>query len=76
MMYGFGNGAMGAGWGWFGVILMWAIPVIAFFLILRYFMAPSDGRPQKTPREILDARYASGEIERDDYLNRINDMKN
>ncbi len=73
-MHGLENGAMGMGWGWSGMLLMWIIPVILFIVILRFFAGRPNGTAQRTPREILDTRYASGEIEREDYLTRLGDM--
>jgi len=74
-MYGFENGAMGMSWGWPGMLLMWLVPVLLFVVLLRFFSGRPDGPAQKTPREILDARYANGEIEREDYLVRLDDLK-
>lgn len=75
-MYGMGNEFMSMGWGWLGMLLMWIIPVILFIVILRFFTGRPTDPVQKSAREILDARYASGAIEREDYLVRLADLKN
>ncbi|MBX3646325.1 MAG: SHOCT domain-containing protein [Rhodocyclaceae bacterium] len=74
-MYGFENGVMGMGGGWFGMILMWIIPLLLIFVIVRFFIGRADGVAPRSPREILDARYAAGEIEREEYLMRLADLK-
>jgi len=74
-MYGFENGAMGMGWGWPGMLLMWIIPILLIVILLRVFSTRSGGPSQKSAREILDTRYAKGEIEREDYLARLGDLK-
>jgi len=58
------------------MILMWIVPLLLFVVVLRYFTGRTDGQPKKTAREILDARYAGGEMEREDYLARLADLKN
>jgi len=74
-MYGMENGFMNMNWGWPGMLLMWAIPVILFIVVLRFFARGSDAPQQKSAREILDARYANGDIQREDYLTRLGDLK-
>ncbi|MBU0751346.1 MAG: SHOCT domain-containing protein [Gammaproteobacteria bacterium] len=71
-MYGIdhtGSGLMGG----FGMILIWLvlIALVAGLLVQRR------GRNSKAaamPLEILDARYARGEIGREEYLSRRADM--
>lgn len=74
---GGGYGMMGGGWGW-GVLMM-VVPVVLLVLILLVAMdaiAPRSATPTYVPPvpptasaiEILNARYARGEVSRDDYL--------
>ncbi len=72
-------GMMGTGgWGW-GVAMM-GIPVVFLILILLAALgglSETPGTPVQAPRptsplEILEARYARGELSREDYL-RIRD---
>ncbi|MBK7648280.1 MAG: SHOCT domain-containing protein [Betaproteobacteria bacterium] len=71
-MYGYEHGGMA--WGWPGMILMWLIPVLLIVLVVR-LLAGKKGEPPGRARQILDERYAAGEIEREDYLKRIEDLK-
>lgn len=77
MSYGFMDGGWGQGGHWLGMGLhglFWflLIGVIAITVIwaARTANRPNNQAPNSgpSPREILDARYARGEIERDDYL--------
>lgn len=47
---------------WGGLTLFF---ILLFYLISRPFGKPSDA--DKTPRQILDERYARGEINHDEY---------
>ena len=68
----------GYGWGWgggmfFGPLFMIGGPVLLIILIVvlvRWFGASRDApgvRLNPSPREILDERFAKGEIDREDY---------
>lgn len=72
-MYGLEHGGMA--WGWPGMILMWLIPVLLIAFVVRIFIARTDARPRMSAREILDVKYADGEIGRDEYLKRLGDLK-
>lgn len=67
------------GWGWggmvFGPLLMiaWlALLVVVIVLVVRWLGGGSFGMgsPHRTPREILDERFAKGEIDQDEYEKR------
>ena len=73
--WGTGYGMMGWGWG----VLMMAVPLVLLVLILLVvsgafaprpaasaYLAPVS--PPSSATEILDARYARGEISREEYL--------
>ena len=73
--WGTGYGMMGSGWG----VLMMVVPVVVLVLILLVvsgafaprtaapaYLAPVS--PPSSATEILDARYARGEISREEYL--------
>ncbi|WP_448062408.1 hypothetical protein [Cellulomonas hominis] len=71
-MMGYGWG-MGAG-GWIAMTVFWvALIVLVVWLVVRAF--PDGQRPsggphggaQETPEQILDRRYAGGEIDLDTY---------
>jgi putative membrane protein len=67
----------GYGWGWgggmfFGPLFMIGGPVLLIVLVVLLIRWLSDGRDSpsvrlRTPREILDERFAKGEIDREDY---------
>ena len=71
MMYG---DEWGSGWGWMMVVmpLVWialtAVIVWAVLKVARRPGSPGSGEPRReTPQEILDRRFASGEIDADAY---------
>lgn len=68
---------MGWGWGgmWPGPLFM--IAVLALIVaVVRWLGSSSDdaGRRAHTARDILDERYARGEIDREEYRRRRNDI--
>ena len=85
MMHGWGFGSFG----WIGIILMWLVPVGFVVLVVlgvvglvRGFTSSGVGKvdpyqlaeAQPSPREILQIRYASGEITREQYLQILEDL--
>lgn len=67
------------GWGWGGmffgplVMIVWlAILVAVIVLVVRWLGGGSlgMGSPHRTPRDILDERFAKGEIDQDEYEKR------
>ena len=65
------SGAMGVG------MLLWALLVlslIALAIAATVRLLRRDGSTTHSPREELDARYARGELEREDYLQRRADL--
>ena len=74
MMHGWGMD-----WGWGGMFLgplfmiAWlALLVAVIVLVIRWLGGGSFGvgSPPRTPREILDERFAKGEIDREEFENR------
>ena len=61
------------GMGW-GMILVWLIPILLIALVIRNVISGRDGKPERTSLDILDARYARGEIDRDEFLKRRADL--
>jgi putative membrane protein len=74
--------------GWFGMILgpifmvlLLAILIAAIVLIVRWAGIPSAGAglhrvpPERTALDILKERYARGEIDRDEYMQRKADLQ-
>jgi len=62
----------GAGWAWMMVMaLVWFAVIAAIvWVAVRFMGRPGDrtpGHPRETPQEILDRRFAQGEIDADAY---------
>ncbi len=61
MMEGFSMG------GWeFGMGLMWLVPIL-FIVALVYFLKSSDKQEWLSVNDILDIRFANGEIGEEEY---------
>lgn len=74
-----GPGHMG-GWGWgmaiFGWLFMAALIALLAWLITSAFERQRSGsRDTSKAIDLLDARYARGEIEQDEYLQRRDDLE-
>ena len=84
MDYGMGWGGMGWGLGWFGMILVWIIPLILVVVGIKYLMSDGgsgrghsgggDQSPQSRALAVLEERYARGEIGRDEFLQKRDDI--
>lgn len=61
------------GMGW-GMVLVWLIPILLVALVSRYGIRSRDEKPERTSLDILEARYARGEIDRDEFLKRRADL--
>lgn len=71
-MYGYDHFAMGLGG--FGMILVWIVPLLLLVLLFLRYSGGREDRRGKTAPEILEARYARGEIDREEYLKRRADL--
>lgn len=74
-MHGFGG--MGLFGGWIGVLFNLAIIIGIVILVVwavKRFTSGSGSSGSQTPREILQARYARGEITRDQYQQILLDL--
>lgn len=68
----FGHG-WGMGWGWLlGVIIL----ILLIWLLIRSVnkSAREPGSGEKSPRKILDERYARGEIGKEEYEDKKRDL--
>jgi putative membrane protein len=59
-----------------GMLFWWILLGVAFALLVRYATRPgkNEGKP-KSPLEILDERYARGEIGREEYEQKKHDLE-
>ncbi len=77
-MMGFpGFGMMGFFGGWIGMLVNLAILIGIVVLIVwavKRFTSSGPSASGQTPREILQARYARGEITRDQYQQMLQDL--
>lgn len=69
------------GLGWVFMILFWALIIVGIVAIVRWLAGGalrqqqnSSSLPHKTPVDILRERYARGEIEREEFLQRLEDL--
>ena len=80
----FGHGG-GEGWVMFLFMIVFLVAaVIAVIFLVRYLAQPQGGSqasqatpatpPRETPRDILQRRYAAGEIDREEYLQKLGDL--
>lgn len=75
----YGNMGMGGGMGWgmgFGWLLF-ALFVAVLFMVVKWLMTQTQSantNRQQTPLEILQSRYARGEIERVEYDQKKRDL--
>ncbi|MGB5233618.1 MAG: SHOCT domain-containing protein [Candidatus Macondimonas sp.] len=77
-------GGWGMGFGFLFMILFWAFVILGIVALLRWLMRESqdrrmqDGRSlprDKTPLEIVQERYARGEIDREEYEQKRRDLE-
>lgn len=82
MDYGMG---WGMGWGWLGMTLFWLIPLLVVIVLaaaaIKYLFSggtrSTSGSREDRNRalEVLEERYARGEINREEYLQKRDDLK-
>jgi putative membrane protein len=75
-------GSWGSGWmGWFGSVmhlLFWGLVVFVLFLLARRLWSSSQSSSEvmrnEAPMDILKRRYASGEIDREEFEQKKQDL--
>lgn len=77
MMMGYG---MGWGLGWIGMILSWLVPILLVLAAIKYLFggtrfSPGAHEERQKALEILEERYSRGEIDRDEFLKKRDDLK-
>ena len=73
-MYGFDHGGWMFG-GWLMMLLIWLVPFILLFVGLKALLGRADPPgAAKSARDLLDEAYARREIDREEYLQRRDDL--
>lgn len=67
MFHDMGNFGWGMGFGWIFMILFWGLVILGIAALAKWLWSNSSGAQPKTALEILDERYARGEIGREEY---------
>lgn len=67
------HGWWAMGWMW----IVWIILIVGFAFLVRWIAISSrgPGEPQPSAEEILKRRYASGEIGKQEYEEKLNDLR-
>ncbi|MEU5716979.1 SHOCT domain-containing protein [Streptomyces sp. NPDC020403] len=80
MMFWYAHGMNG--WAWFGMsvgmVLFWALIITALVLVLRTANQPHEHThtpAAPTPQQILDERFARGEIDEEEYRRRLSTLR-
>ena len=77
MMGGMGTFGAWPGFGWIFMLLFWALLILGIFALIKWLAgeAGSRGSPaQKSALQILEERYARGEIEREAFEQKKRDL--
>lgn len=74
MMYGYGYGH---GWlfGGFLMTLFWILVIVMLAAAVKYLFSDRRKMPGKTALDLLDEAYARGEIAREEYLQKREDLR-
>jgi len=79
MMVDMGSfGGWGPGVGWVFMILFWALIILGIIAIVKWLTGTTSGTgslPPKSARQILDERYARGEIDQEEYEQKKRDLE-
>jgi len=74
------NGMGGFGWGFGGplMILVWVLLIVGIIALVKWLVTGTRGAPPAAGRsalEILQERYARGEIDREEYRQKREDLE-
>ena len=78
-MYGYGDHMSGWGYGLMSVsmLLFWALLIIGIVALVRYLghTGRQGAAPRPTPEQVLAERLARGEIDTDEYRERLDTLR-
>lgn len=74
-MMGWVDGYGWMGLGWIFMALFWVLIIVGIVALLQWLGMSGKGASRKTPLEILQERYARGEIEREEYEQKRRDLE-
>lgn len=76
MMGELGSFAWMPGFGWFFMLLFWALVIVGILTLIKWAGETGNrGTPaQKSALQILEERYARGEIEREEFEQKRHDL--
>ncbi|AVO43083.1 MAG: SHOCT domain-containing protein [Simplicispira suum] len=72
-----GQGWAGMGFGMIGMALFWVLVLVVLIVLVGRMLGSGgrgDRRQQKTALDILQERYAAGEIQREEYEQKKRDL--
>ncbi|WP_062992208.1 SHOCT domain-containing protein [Nocardia anaemiae] len=81
MMFWYDHDMSGWGYAWMGLgmVVFWGLLIAGFVLLVRSAVQPYDGRPSihhaPTAEQLLAERFARGEIDRDEYVSRLETLR-
>ena len=63
-------GGWGMGLGWIFMLLFWVLVIVGIVALVKWLRNQNPGTSRADARQILDERYARGEIDREEYQRR------
>lgn len=72
---------MGCHWlGWLGMAFFWLIPILPVLVVVKYLIGGRrsnalDGERKPDALAVLEERYARGEVGREEYVQKRDDLK-
>jgi putative membrane protein len=66
-------GGWGMGFGWLFMLAFWALVILGIVALARW-LRNGNTTTRGDVRQVLDERYARGEIDREEYLRRREDL--
>lgn len=65
----------GWGFGWTSMVLFWVLVILAIVALAKWLSSSRDGGSTRRPLDILQERYARGEITREQYEQMRRDLE-